>query len=339
MHTNKTMKVIKAFGPQDLRIAEAPIPEPKPGHVRIRVRASGICGSDKWIWNVKGETENIAGHEVAGEVDALGAGVFGLAVGDRVMVNNVVGCGECPECRAGAFVLCPGWNGMNDVNNGFGEYVVAPERNCMRLLPGLDFIDGALIMDNWGTPFGGIKRAKIQPGMDVLVLGCGPIGQAAIGLCRANGAYVMACDPIPFRREMALKNGATKVFKPEDLPKAAKDANKGAGVHVVMECSGCGPAYDTAMQCLRIGGNLVAIGEHAEFTFNSTDHAVRRSLSITGSWYATMPQAAEVMFLAQIGRIQLKSFLTHTVKLEDVPKMFKSIMELDEGILKCVITM
>jgi len=182
----QTMKVVKAFGPQDLRIAEKPIPVPGPGQVRVRVRASGICGSDKWIWDVAGETDNIAGHEVAGEIDALGEGVYDLALGDRVMINNVGGCGNCPACRGGAFVLCPSWNGMADVNNGFGEYVVAPARNCMRLLDGIDFIDGALIMDNWGTPYGGVLRGNIQAGTDVLIIGCGPIGQAAIGLCRAR---------------------------------------------------------------------------------------------------------------------------------------------------------
>ena len=152
------MKVIKAFGPGDLRVIEKPMPEPGPGYVRVKVRASGICGSDKWLWFVKNETDSIAGHEIAGEVDKLGEGVTSLSVGDRIMINNVVGCGVCPACRAGEFVLCPSWNGSLDVNNGFGEYVITPVRNCMRLLPGLDFIDGALMMDNWGTPYGG-RRA------------------------------------------------------------------------------------------------------------------------------------------------------------------------------------
>ena len=331
------MKVVKAFGPQDLRVVEVPIPEPGPGHVRVKVRASGICGSDKWVWSVNGPTDSVAGHEVAGEVDKLGDGVHSLKLGDRVMINNVGGCGTCPACRAGAFVLCPTWNGSLDVNNGFGEYVITPARNCMQLLPGLDFVDGALIMDNWGTPYGGIIRGNVTKGMDVVVNGCGPIGQAAVGLAKAMGAYVIAVDPNKWRREFALNNGANAVFAPEDLHAAVQILTDGLGAHVVMECSGNGKAYENCLKSLRHEGSLVAIGEHGSFMLHPSDQIIRRSLKIIGTWYSTMPQAAEIMQLALSGRINLKSFLTRTVSLDEVPDVFGSIMDCDEGMMKCVI--
>jgi len=324
------MKVVRPFGPQDLRIVEVPIPEPGPGHVRIKVRASGICGSDKWVWN-SGPSGGVAGHEVAGEVDKLGDDVHALNVGDRVMINNVGGCGDCQACRAGAFTLCRNWTGALDVNNGFGEYLIAPIRNCMKLLPELDFVDGALIMDNWGTPYGGIKRAGITRGMDVIVNGCGPIGQAAVGICKAFGAYVIAVDPNKWRREYALKNGADIALSPEELPFTDYV------IDVVLECSGYGPSYDNCLKSLKHEGTLVAIGEHAEVSFNSSDLIVRRSLKIVGSWYSTMPQGAELMQLAASGQINLKSFVTKIVKLEDVPNVFGQIMACDEGWLKCMI--
>ncbi|MCL1794328.1 MAG: zinc-binding dehydrogenase [Oscillospiraceae bacterium] len=330
------MKVIKAFGPRDLRVVETPVPEPGPGHVRVKVRASGICGSDKWLWSVKGKTESVAGHEIAGEVDKLGEGVTAFSPGDRVMVNNVVGCGACPACRAGEFVLCPFWNGSQDVNNGFGEYVAAPTRNCMRLLPGFDFIDGSLIMDNWGTPYGALQRVGIKSGFDVLVNGCGPIGQAAVALCAAMGAYVIAAEPLPYRRETALRNGAKAVFSPEELPEAAKKMTNGAGVHTVLECSGNGKAYANCLNSLRIGGNLVSIGEHAEFSVDSSE-LIRRRLSIGGSWYSAMWQAGEFMQLAAQKRIDLRCFLTHTVKLDEVPEIFGSVVGFGDGLIKCMI--
>jgi threonine dehydrogenase-like Zn-dependent dehydrogenase len=331
------MKVIKAYGPGDLRVTEAPLPCPPPGYVRIKVRASGICGSDKWVWTVKGPSDSIAGHEVAGEVDALGDGVYSLAPGDRVAVNNAGGCGTCPACRMGAFVLCPGWDGSLDVNNGFGEYLVAPARNCMKLLPGIDFIDGALIMDNWGTPYGGVKRGGIGPGMDVLVNGCGPIGQAAVALCKAFGAYVLAADPVPSRRDAALALGAAKAFAPGELSREVRECTQGLGVHAVMECSGAGAAYEPCLDSLRVGGSLIAIGEHAEYPYQSSERIIRRSLRIVGTWYSTMGQGGEVMRLAADGRINLKSFLTHTVTLEEVPGIFEAVMNMDKGIIKCVV--
>jgi len=312
------------------------LPEPAPGHVRVKVRASGICGSDKWLWSAKGGTDTVAGHEAAGEVDKLGEGVTFLAEGDRVMVNNVGGCGTCPACRAGEFVHCPAWDGFLDVNNGFGEYLVAPARNCLRILPGLDFIDGALIMDNWGTPYGGIKRGNIGPGMDVLVTGCGPIGQAAVALCKAMGAYVIAADPIGFRRQTALKNGADAALPPEELPGAVKGLTDGLGVHAVLECSGYGGVYEDCLSSLRIGGNLIAIGEHARYNINSSI-LIRRALGISGTWYSTLPQAGEVMQLALGGRINPRSFLTHTVTLDEVPGIFGPVVNCEDNILKCVI--
>jgi len=330
------MRVIKAFGPGDLRVTEVPIPEPSPGHVRVKVRASGICGSDKWLWYVKGETDSVAGHEVSGEIDKLGDGVTGLSPSDRVIINNVGGCGECPACRAGEFVFCPSWDGSLDVNNGFGEYVIAPARNCMRLLPGFDFVDGALIMDNWGTPYGGIERGGVKSGMDVLVSGCGPIGQAAISLSAAMGAYVIASDPTLYRREAALRNGAKAAVSPDELPEAAKKLTNGTGVHTVLECSGNGKAYANCLKSLRIGGNIVAVGEHAEFQVNSSE-LIRRRLSIAGTWYSTMRQAGEIMQLALQHRIDLRSFLTHTVTLDEVPKIFGSVIGLNDSLLKCVI--
>ena len=330
------MKVLKAFGPGDLRVVEKPMPELGPGYVRVKVRASGICGSDKWLWSVNGEMDYIAGHEVAGEVDKLGDGVTDLSPGDRVMINNVVGCRVCPVCRAGEFVLCPSWNGSSDVNNGFGEYVIAPERNCMRLLPGFDFIDGALMMDNWGTPYGGIVRAGIKPGTDVLVNGCGPIGQAAVALCTAMGAYIMAVDPILYRRKTALKNGAKAVFSPEELPEAAKKITNGSGVQTVLECSGDGKAYMNCLNSLCIGGDVISIGEGADIQVNSSE-LIRRKLGVSGTWYSTMRQAGEIMQLALDKRIDLRSFLTHTVKLEEVPGIFGSVIGCDDGLLKVMI--
>jgi threonine dehydrogenase-like Zn-dependent dehydrogenase len=331
------MKVLRAYGPKDLRVVEVPKPEPGPGMVRIKVRASGICGSDKGWWDEPGYSDFVAGHEVAGEVEKLGPGVYSLATGDRVAVNNVVGCGTCPDCRAGAFVLCPYWDGTKDVNNGFGEYVTAPVENCLKIPQGLDFIDGSLIMDNWGTPYGGIKRVGVTNGTDVLVNGCGPIGQAAVALCAALGAYVTACDPVPFRREMALRNGARFAFEPEGLPEAIRGVTDGLGVHAVLECSGAGASYGNCLDALRTGGTLVAIGEGAVFTQNASEPIIRRTLAIQGSWYSTMPQAAELMQMAAAGRINPKCFLTHTTTLDEVPSLFGDIVACRDGLMKCVI--
>ncbi len=333
------MKVIKAFGPADLRIVEAPIPEPQPGYVRIRVRASGICGSDKWIWNVNGPTDAVAGHETAGDVDELGEGVSGLSVGDRVMVNNVGGCGICPACRQGAFVYCPSWNGKLDVNNGFGEYLVAPARNCLILHPSLDYVDGALLMDNWGTPYSAMEKAQLGAGMDVLVSGLGPVGLAAVALLASRGACVVATDPVAARREAASRLGAMAACEPNRAAALARDIADGQGVHAVMECSGNSAAYASGLDALRVGGTFICVGEHAEYLLKPSETLIRRQLRMMGSWYSTMKDAKSLQVLAAQGLIRPKGFLTHTVSLEEMPGIFGQVMELAPHILKCVVAM
>ena len=330
------MKVLKTFGNQDLRIVDAPVPEPGPGCVLIKVRASGICGSDKWIWYVKNEVDTVAGHEVAGDVVKLGEGVTSLSPGDRVMINNVIGCGICLACKNGAFVLCSNRSGQ-DVNNGFGEYLVSPARNCVKLAPEIDYVEGALIMDNWGTPYGGIRRGNVKLGSNVLVTGCGPIGQAAIALSVAAGANVYATDPVKWRREFAKRNGAIETFAPDELPDAARKVTGEAGIDVVLECSGNGSVYTKCLESLCISGTMVAIGEEAEYLLHPSDQIIRHSLNLVGSWYSTLPQAQELMQLALSKKINLRSFLTNTISLDEAPEMFKSIIEYKENIMKCVI--
>ena len=334
------MKVIQGFGPGDLRVVKVPVPSPAEGQVLVKVRASGICGSDKWIWYVKEHTTKVAGHEIAGEVVELGKGVSSLSVGDRVIVNNVGGCGSCPACRAGAFVLCEHWDGSKDVNNGYGEYAVAPARNCQALDPRLSFTEGALLMDNWGTPYGGIRRMSVRPGDIVVVFGLGPIGQAAVSLLKKlKHAYVVGVDPVPFRRGHAIAMGADLALSPdEDVAGRVKAIGDGVGGHFVMECSGHGKAYETGLSLLRIGGVFVCIGEEAEYGLRPSENVLRRALTVQGSWYSTMPQGYELQRLAASGEIEPTAFLTHRVQsLEALPEMFGNIIGCQDGLLKCVI--
>ena len=155
---------------------------------------------------------------------------------------------------------------------------------------------------------------------------------------KALGAYVIVSDPVLWRREFALRNGADKAFAPEELPEAAQRITNGSGVDTVLECSGNGAAYNNCLKSLKIGGKLVAIGEHAELTLKPSDQIIRRSLSIIGTWYSTLPHAAEIMQMAITKRIELRSFLTGTVTLDKVPELFGAIVNCEEGVMKYIIT-
>ena len=334
----KTVKAINCFGLKDMRLVDVPDPVPGKERVLVAVKACGICGSDKWQWWSPVPSTKIEGHEIAGEVVALGPGVKQLRVGDPVAIHNAVTCGTCPACQAGDLVRCPDWDGRNDVNGGYAELVVAPERNCLKLDAGIDFETGCLILDNWGTPFSAIGKTDIKRGDYVVVSGCGPIGLGAVGVAKLRGASVIAVDPVPRRLKIATQLGAEVGFPPnEELPNAIRKCTSGLGAHFVVECSGKGAAYPLALASLRIGGTLISVGEHAEFNFHPSELLIRRHLTIIGSWYSTMKDGRQVQDLIKQKKIMPKQLVTHRAPLAEFPQIFKEACEEPEKVIKAVI--
>lgn len=329
------MKQIKAFGPQDLRFVTAEVPALAPDEVLIDMKACGICGSDKWFWYVEEPSDYVAGHEASGEIIAIGADVKGLKIGDRVAVNNVKGCGVCEACRAGQFVRCP--NGISHMGFGFSEQFVVPVRNCLKLDASVSYEVGSLIFDNWGTPYSAISRSSMKAGDYVVVIGCGPIGLAAVKLAKLRGAIVAAVDPIPARLDAATRQGADWVSLPEEgLAEELLRFTKNQGIDVVMECSGKPSSYKLALESLRIGGTLLSIGEGAKFEFNSSEW-IHKHLTLIGSLYSTMEDGEQLQRLIVEGQIDPMAFVTHRFKLEAVPVEFGKVIEYGSGLLKSIV--
>ncbi|MGK9254009.1 zinc-dependent alcohol dehydrogenase [Paenibacillus humicus] len=332
------MKQVQAFGPQDLRVVDVPEPAAGAGEVIVEVRACGICGSDKWFWNVERHSEYVAGHEVAGLVTAVGPGVRSLQPGDRVAVNNVKGCGECPACLEGAFIRCP--NTVEHMGFGFSERIAVPERNCLLLDPSLSYEQGALLFDNWGTPYSALARTSMGPGDWAAVTGCGPIGLAAIGLAVQRGARVAAVDPIAERRQYAIAMGAELALDPaagdHGLDAELRDFTGGHGLDYVVECSGRSSSYELAFRALAMRGTIVAIGEHARVTFDSSD-LIHRHYTIVGSLYSGMTDGEEVQKLMVRGEIDPIRIVTHRFGLEDIPQRFGQVFEASGGLMKSVV--
>ncbi len=332
---NMNMKQIKAFGPQDLQVVVTDIPVLKADEVLVDMRACGICGSDKWFWFVNEPTDYVAGHEAAGEVVAVGSDVKQLKIGDRIAINNVKGCGLCPACQLGQFVRCP--NGVTHMGFGFSEKLAVPERNCLKLDDTVSYETGSLIFDNWGTPYSAISRTSMKAGDYVVVIGCGPIGLAAVRLAKIRGAKVVAVDPNPSRREAAIRQGAEFVYPPDvSLAEEIVRFTKQHGVDIVLECSGKAPSYTLALGILRIGGTLVSIGEGAKFEFNSSD-IIHKHLTVFGSLYSTMEDGQQVQRLIVSGDIEPMLFVTHQFKLDDLPAQFSKVIEYSDGLLKSIV--
>ena len=254
----------------DLRVERRDAGEPGPGQVRVRIAAGGICGSDLHYFQhggfgaIRVKHPMVLGHEVAGVIDALGAGVTGLAAGQAVAVNPSLPCGRCRYCLEGAAQHCLDMrfygSAMRDphVDGGFREALVCEAAQAVPLPDGLDTTTAAFA-EPLAVCLHAARQAGPLLGRRVLVTGCGPIGALAIAAARMGGAReIIATDLSDAPRAVALKMGADRFHADPDAL-AAYGADKGF-FDVAMEASGSPRALLGILPVVRPGGTIVQIG-------------------------------------------------------------------------------
>jgi threonine dehydrogenase-like Zn-dependent dehydrogenase len=288
-------------GGREVEIREFPIPEPGHGQVLLRMRASTICGSDiRAIYRehlgtgAEAYRGVIAGHEPSGEVFAIGPGTNRLAVGDRVVVYHICGCGQCDECRHGYEIGCHqpsraayGWQR----DGGHADYLLAEERSCLLLPTELTFLDGACVACGFGTAYEALRRISVDGADCLLVTGLGPVGLATGLLARALGARVVGTDPQQARRAFAEKVGAADLAVPADQ---LRDALPG-GADAAVDCSGVGTAQTLAVDSLRRWGRMAFVGEGASLTLDVSAQVIHRQLTLVGSWVISTWRMRELL--------------------------------------------
>jgi Zn-dependent alcohol dehydrogenase len=260
------------------------IDDPRPGYVRVRVTNCGICHSDLTVAQSAMVTPIVLGHEAAGVVDAVGEGVTMLAPGDSVVLTPIAPCGRCYFCVRGDAGCCvnnrdvltstfsDGSTGLSRGGDvvyrglgvgGFAEYVLTTETGAVKVPDGtpLDVVCviGCAVQTGVGAV---LNTAKVEPGATVLVLGLGGIGQSVVQGARVAGASrIIASDPIPARREAAMKLGATDVIDPgaDDVAAVARSLT-GVGPDYAFECAGLASLAHVGIAATRPGGTTVLVG-------------------------------------------------------------------------------
>jgi 2-desacetyl-2-hydroxyethyl bacteriochlorophyllide A dehydrogenase len=251
---------------------EFPDPAPAADEVVLRIKASGMCGSDLHYYRADPDTDplnaaHIGGHEPAGVIEALGSGGSrtDFTVGDRVMVHHYAGCGRCVSCRSGWTQMCstraPVVYGKN-AHGAHAPFMTVAAASVMPLDDSLSFAAGATIGCGTGTAWGALERLGEVGGSRLVVFGQGPVGLSATMLATARGARVIAVDPSAERRRQALKLGAAEAIAPDgrDTVRAVLDMTGGHGAHAVVETSGTTAAADTALEVLAPWGRLCVVG-------------------------------------------------------------------------------
>ena len=313
------------------------LPDPEPGHgqVVVAVRASGICGSDlRAVYREHlGEGPEayagvVAGHEPCGEVVAVGPGVARRAVGDRVVVYHVSGCGLCEDCRLGYQISCTsplraayGWQR----DGGHADLLLAQERDLLVLPEPLSFVDGACVACGFGTAWEALRRAGAGGGDALLVTGLGPVGLAVGLLGRALGCGpVLGTDPTAARRELAQRTGAVDVAVPgdDDALAAVRDATGGAGAEVAVDCSGSAAGRATAVRGARRRGRVVLVGEGGRLDVDASADLLHRALTVHGSWVTSTGGMGGLLELLARRGLHPETVVTSRFALDDAAQAY-----------------
>ena len=215
------MKAVFLPGNKQVEVREVDIPQPGFGEVLVEVKASCICRSDLSLYYgnavVGGEAAGkcITGHEPAGVIAKVGPGVRQFRVGDRIAVYLAVGCGVCEYCRMGNFHLCASWKCLGfTADGGNAEYLVVPERNCLRIPDSMSFVAAAVSTDAFGTLYSACRKLQFSGASTVGIWGLGPMGSAGILAAKALGGRVVGLDPVKERRDFAYGLGADLTLDP-----------------------------------------------------------------------------------------------------------------------------
>lgn len=329
--------MLAAYLPGARKVDLRRVEDPTPGHgqVVLRMRASTICGSDlRAIYREHlGEgpeayQDVIAGHEPCGEVVAVGEGCVERAVGDRVVVYHISGCGLCDDCRRGYQISCTsparrayGWQR----DGGHAELLLADERDLLVLPDPLSFLDGACVACGFGTAYEALRRAEVTGADTVLVTGLGPVGLAAGLLAQALGApLVVGTDTSPQRRALAEELGAVhQAVDAADAGTALPAALGTDGADVAVDCSGVGAGQATALRHTRRWGRCALVGEGGTLTIDVSHDLIHRNIHLIGSWVTSTVRMAEL--LAALARWDLRPerVVTHRFPLDEAEAAYR----------------
>ena len=300
----KTMNGIVLPGNGTTETRTYDIPEPQEGEVLVKMRASGICGSDigyiyrgyKSYVGVTGPAYRgvIVGHEPAGEIVSVGSRHSRFGIGDRVLLYHIVGCGQCYNCRAGYYISCSsperssyGWQR----DGGHAEYLLAAERTCIALPDALSFVDGALISCGFGTAHQGLLRIGVNGADDLLVVGLGPVGLAAAMIGRGFGAHhVYGVEASPLRQQWAKGLDLFDAVLPagDEVGSQINDLTAGKGCSRVIECSGSVQGRSTAIAGAAEWGRVSLVGEGGRLETEVSDLLLHKQLAIFASWVTSL---------------------------------------------------
>ena len=341
----KNMQALVYTGPNILEIQEVETPVPAAGQALIRVTVCGICGSD--IHGYTGRTGRrippvIMGHEFAGVVAAVGAGVTACQAGQRVTVQPIIYCGHCEACRAGRTTNCPDKQclGCLSLNGAMAEYICVDER-FVKILPDHVTDRQAALIEPLAVAYRAVSRIPVA-GQTVLVVGAGTIGLLVLKMLLAKGAGpVIVSDRSDYRLQRARESGASRTVNPdrEDLGQVIAALTGGLGVDIAIEAVGIGPTVSQALNSLKPAGQCVWIGNSARMIEINMQQIVTRELAIFGTYSYTDADFDQALALVADRQIDVDPLADGRVDLAGAAAIFAQLAGGADQPVKCLIEM
>ncbi len=320
---------------------EVPEPEPKPREVKVRVVAAGICGSEMHAYRGTHpwrHPPSILGHEMTGQVVAVGDEVHRIRVGDRVTVEPQHVCGVCDQCRAGFPNLCPDkiYLGTKVWTGAYAEYIVSPE-SCVYQLPDqVSYTDG-VIAEPLAVGVHAVRQSGLGPGGSALILGAGAIGLACVASALEVGATtVIATDAVDFNLTVARELGATTTINPrhQDVRRLVSEITDGKGVDVALVAAGVPEVVNQALSAVRPRGRILLIAIFDQPLKLDDPYVITSGeRMLVGSQTYCPEDVQKALDLIASGRVDARKFITHRLPMNELQRGFDIV---DKKLEDCV---
>lgn len=329
--------------PGEIIFREIPIPAPQAGEVLVRIQMIGVCGSDIHVYHGKHPFTSYPvtqGHEVSGEIAALGEGVEGLRIGQKVTIEPQVYCGKCYPCTHGKYNLCEELKVMGFQTTGTAStYFATDASKITPIADGLSFEEGAMV-EPLAVAVHAVKQLGDVTGKKVAVLGAGPIGNLVAQVAKGMGAErVMVTDISDYRLELAQKCGADCIVNTakEEFGKALVEAFGPDKADVIYDCAGNDTTMNQAIRCARKGSTIILVAVFASMA--KVDLAVLNDHELdlnTTMMYRHGDYVTAIQMISE-GKVQLRPLMTKVFSFRQYKEAYQYIDENRETTMKVLI--
>ena len=299
---------------------EWPRPALGEGDVLLRLRGCGLCGSDlAKIGDPRTRVPLVLGHEVVGDVTAVGAGVTAFAIGDRVVAAHHVPCGHCHYCQRGSESMCRAFKASNLDPGGFAEYVRVPAPNVRHAtfrVPRHVTDEAASFVEPLACCLRALRRARVERGDTTVIVGLGSIGCLFVPLLPNAGVNVVGCDPVADRVDIAKRMGAIAAGPADAAAAAQRELSSGRGADQVIVTAGGGDVLPWATEILRDGGSVhYFAGGGGDALPVRLETLYHRELTLTATYSSSPADLGEAFQLIASGAVAPERLVTHRISL------------------------